>query len=73
MKLFDDSMLPCYVSLQPVPRAEVTRAKRLAIADDEFKVGPTCHITNGDEDDETLMLAGQYHKTLPHDRFGQVT
>ncbi|CAN0305544.1 unnamed protein product, partial [Scytosiphon promiscuus] len=58
--------------LQPVTRGEVTRRNRLVIAQDEFKVGPTCHITNGDEEDETLMLAGQYHKTLPHDRFGQV-
>lgn len=57
---------------QPVPRAEATRQFRLAIAQDEFDVGPTCHLTNGDEDDKTLMLAGQFHKTLPHDKFGQV-
>ncbi|CAN0564944.1 unnamed protein product, partial [Laminaria digitata] len=57
--------------LQPVQRATVTLEKRLAIAKNEFGVGPTCHITNGDEEDVPLF-AGQYHKSLPHDKFGQV-
>ena len=52
-------------------RAEVTLKNRLAIAKDEFEVGPTCHITNGDEEN-VPRFAGQYHKTLPHDKFGQV-
>eukprot|EP00904_Undaria_pinnatifida_P002847 jgi/Undpi1/12563/HiC_scaffold_6.g02232.m1 len=45
--------------------------KRLAIAKDEFAVGPTCHVSNGDEQNVPLY-AGNYHKSLPHDRFGQV-
>ncbi|CAM9706578.1 unnamed protein product, partial [Laminaria digitata] len=57
--------------LQPVARAKVTLLKRLAIAKDEFSVGPTCHINNGDEENVPLF-AGQYHKSLPHDEFGQV-
>ena len=57
---------------QPRERAEITRKKREIIAQDEFEVGPTCHITNGDEDNESLEFAGNYHKTLPHDRFGRV-
>nr|AYP65252.1 vanadium-dependent bromine peroxidase [Saccharina japonica] len=57
--------------LDPVPRAKVTLLKRLAIAKDEFSVGPTCHINNGDEENVPLF-AGQFHKTLPHDKFGQV-
>nr|CAD37191.1 vanadium-dependent bromoperoxidase 1 [Laminaria digitata] len=57
--------------LDPVPRAKVTLLKRLAIAKDEISVGPTCHINNGDEENVPLF-AGQYHKTLPHDKFGQV-
>lgn len=43
----------------------------MALASNEFAVGPTCHITNGDEENVPLF-AGQYHKTLPHDEFGQV-
>eukprot|EP00904_Undaria_pinnatifida_P002849 jgi/Undpi1/12565/HiC_scaffold_6.g02234.m1 len=58
---------------QPRERAETTRKKREIIAQDEFEVGPTCHITNGDEDNESLEFAGNYHKTLPHDRFGRVS
>ena len=54
-----------------MPRAKVTLLRRLAIAKDEFAVGPTCHITNGDEENVPLFAA-QYHKTLPHDKFGQV-
>eukprot|EP00904_Undaria_pinnatifida_P000007 jgi/Undpi1/10006/HiC_scaffold_28.g12460.m1 len=42
----------------------------MALASNEFAVGPTCHITNGDEENVPLF-AGQYHKTLPHDEFGQ--
>ncbi|CAN0565142.1 unnamed protein product, partial [Laminaria digitata] len=57
--------------IQPVARANVTLLNRLAIANDEFAVGPTCHINNGDEENVPLF-AGQYHKTLPHDKFGQV-
>ena len=57
--------------IQPVARAKVTLKNRLAIAKDEFEVGPTCHITNGDEEN-VPRFAGQYHKTLPHDEFGQV-
>ena len=57
--------------LQPVARATVTLKSRLAIAQSEFAVGPTCHITNGDEENVPLF-AGQYHKSLPHDKFGQV-
>ena len=57
--------------LQPVERAKVTFKKRVAIAKNEFAVGPTCHITNGDEENVPLF-AGQYHKSLPHDQFGQV-
>lgn len=57
--------------LQPVARAKVTLSNRLAIAQDEFSVGPTCHITNGDEEN-VPRFAGQFHKTLPHDKFGQV-
>ena len=57
--------------LQPVERATITRDNRIAIANNEFAVGPTCHITNGDEENVPLF-AGQYHKSLPHDKFGQV-
>ncbi|CAM9587810.1 unnamed protein product, partial [Laminaria digitata] len=57
--------------LQPVARANVTLLNRLAIANDEFAVGPTCHVNNGDEEN-VPRFAGQYHKTLPHDKFGQV-
>ncbi|CAN0532282.1 unnamed protein product, partial [Scytosiphon promiscuus] len=57
--------------LQPVARAKVTLLNRLTITKDEFSVGPTCHINNGDEENVPLF-AGQFHKTLPHDKFGQV-
>ncbi|CAM9570968.1 unnamed protein product, partial [Laminaria digitata] len=57
--------------LQPRERAKVTLEKRLAIAKDEFSVGPTCHINNGDEEN-IEDYAGNFHKTLPHDKFGQV-
>eukprot|EP00904_Undaria_pinnatifida_P002850 jgi/Undpi1/12566/HiC_scaffold_6.g02235.m1 len=57
--------------LDPVERAKVTRSKRLAITKDEFSVGPTCHITNGDEEN-VPGFAGQFHKSLPHDKYGQV-
>eukprot|EP00904_Undaria_pinnatifida_P000010 jgi/Undpi1/10009/HiC_scaffold_28.g12463.m1 len=57
--------------LDPVERATITRDNRIAIANNEFAVGPTCHITNGDEENVPLF-AGQYHKSLPHDNFGQV-
>eukprot|EP00752_Nemacystus_decipiens_P009703 g8666.t1 len=57
--------------LSPKERAKVTFAKRVHAAKEEFKVGPTCHITNGDE--ETVPdYAGQFHKSLPHDEFGVV-
>lgn len=49
----------------------MTRSKRLAITKDEFSVGPTCHITNGDEEN-VPGFAGQFHKSLPHDKYGQV-
>ena len=49
----------------------MTLAKRVHAAKDEFEVGPTCHITNGDE--ETVAdFAGQFHKSLPHDYNGVV-
>eukprot|EP00904_Undaria_pinnatifida_P002853 jgi/Undpi1/12569/HiC_scaffold_6.g02238.m1 len=57
--------------LDPIERAKITREMRETIAKNEFAVGPTCHITNGDEKNVPLF-AGQYHKTLPHDKFGQV-
>eukprot|EP00904_Undaria_pinnatifida_P000009 jgi/Undpi1/10008/HiC_scaffold_28.g12462.m1 len=57
--------------LDPVERVTTTRDNRIAIANNEFAVGPTCHITNGDEENVPLF-AGQYHKSLPHDKFGQV-
>eukprot|EP00904_Undaria_pinnatifida_P000014 jgi/Undpi1/10012/HiC_scaffold_28.g12466.m1 len=57
--------------LDPVERATITRDNRIAIANNEFAVGPACHITNGDEENVPLF-AGQYHKSLPHDKFGQV-
>eukprot|EP00904_Undaria_pinnatifida_P002851 jgi/Undpi1/12567/HiC_scaffold_6.g02236.m1 len=58
---------------KPAERAELTRKKREIIAQDEFEVGPTCHITNGDEENESLGFAGNFHKTLPHDKFGRVS
>lgn len=49
----------------------MTLEKRLAIAKDEFEVGPTCHISNGDEEN-VEDFAGNFHKTLPHNKFGEV-
>lgn len=45
--------------------------KRLAVANAEFTVGPTCHVSNRDEEN-VPRYAGNFHKSLPHDRFGQV-
>ena len=63
----------CTISscLQPPQRTKITLGNRLAIASAEVDVGPTCHIPNGDEENSPLF-AGQYHKTRPHDKFGQV-
>ena len=63
--------IPRLFAPQPIERAKITREMRETIAKNEFAVGPTCHITNGDEKNVPLF-AGQYHKTLPHDKFGQV-
>ena len=49
----------------------MTLAKRVHAAKDEYQVGPTCHITNGDEQ-SFPDFAGQFHKSLPHDKFGAV-
>ena len=57
--------------LQPTERAKVTLAKRVHAAKDEFEVGPTCHINNGDEQNVPNYV-GQFHKSLPHDKFGTV-
>lgn len=72
------SLLNCFASFsiqhtcsQPSERAKVTFKKRIDIAKEELEVGPTCHITNGDEED-VPDFAGQFHKSLPHDKNGQV-
>eukprot|EP00752_Nemacystus_decipiens_P009696 g8660.t1 len=57
--------------LSPGERAKVTFSKRVHAAKEEFKVGPTCHITNGDEENVPDFV-GQFHKSLPHDEFGVV-
>ncbi|CAN0233495.1 unnamed protein product, partial [Ectocarpus fasciculatus] len=57
--------------LQPTERARVTLQKRVDTAKEEFHVGPTCHITNGDETNLPDFI-GQFHKSLPHDKFGTV-
>lgn len=56
---------------QPSERAKVTLQKRVNAAKEEFHVGPTCHITNGDEKNVPDFV-GQFHKSLPHDKFGNV-
>ncbi len=56
---------------QPSERAKVTLQKRVNAAKEEFHVGPTCHITNGDEENVPDFV-GQFHKSLPHDKFGNV-
>ncbi|CAM9447814.1 unnamed protein product, partial [Pylaiella littoralis] len=57
--------------LSPTERAKVTLLKRVNAAKDEFHVGPTCHITNGDEESVPNFI-GQFHKSLPHDEYGTV-
>eukprot|EP00903_Cladosiphon_okamuranus_P014557 g13503.t1 len=57
--------------LSPSERAKVTLHKRVGAAKEEFQVGPTCHITNGDEQ-SVPDFAGQFHKSLPHDYNGVV-
>eukprot|EP00752_Nemacystus_decipiens_P009700 g8663.t1 len=57
--------------LSPSERAKVTLHKRVGAAKDEFEVGPTCHITNGDEE-SVPDFAGMFHKSLPHDYNGVV-
>ncbi|CAM9244255.1 unnamed protein product [Ectocarpus sp. 13 AM-2016] len=58
--------------LSPIERAKVTLQKRVDTAKEEFQVGPTCHITNGDETNVPDFI-GQFHKSLPHDNFGTVS
>ncbi|CAN0569515.1 unnamed protein product [Ectocarpus sp. 12 AP-2014] len=58
--------------LSPTERAKVTLQKRVDTAKEEFQVGPTCHITNGDETNVPDFI-GQFHKSLPHDKFGTVS
>ncbi|CAM9326060.1 unnamed protein product, partial [Laminaria digitata] len=49
-------------------RAESVLQQRNEWADIEFRVSkPTVHVTNGDR-----SSAASFHKTLPHDRLGQV-
>ena len=62
----------CFCFLQPSHRANATFDKRLASAYEEHAVGPTCHVANCDED-EVPAYAGQFHKSLPHDEYGQVS
>lgn len=67
---FLSSCTPC---TQPVERAKITRQRRINNAEDEFEVGPTCHITNGDEENPDIEnFAGQFSKSLPHDDLGRV-
>lgn len=67
----DAAIIRPLLRLQPVTRAKLTAKERFAIAKHEYAVGPTCHVSNGDEENVPLY-AGNYHKSLPHDKFGQV-
>lgn len=59
------------VPFQPGRYAGITRARRAHAANQEFAVGATCHISNGDEENVSDYV-GQFHKSLPHDKFGIV-
>ena len=64
-------ILSTSTALKPTERAKITFKRRIGIAVGELAVGPTCHLNNGDEA-SIPDFAGQFHKSLPHDQFGQV-
>lgn len=60
--------------MQPGERAEAAFDFRVGQAELELEgTSAVCHFRNGDvEADGTPILEGAFHKTLPHDRLGQV-